>query len=168
MHFESIILDINQLPISQQDMTPVPNANFIYQYTLKNPNTTQFAVIFNTTNPLAIQYQIWFNSSQTRNNTDVFGTNLLSIMRGLDEAIVATTNNQPTDLRIGLKDWPIIKAKLVSDNIVQSLGPTFFFCSVTIIFICTLNMIVGEKEKMLRHGMEVMGLKSEVYWYITK
>jgi hypothetical protein len=53
---------------------------------------------------------------------------------------------------------------VLSDSVVQSLGPVFFFCSEMIIFINVLSSIVSEKELKLRHGMEVMGLSPAVYW----
>lgn len=152
-------------PTTSSDFTPIPNAAFIYSYVLANPNITQFGITFNQTlNPPRIQYQIWYNSSQVSNGTDVFGRPLLSLMRGLDEAILSVSNGNQADLNVQLKDWPIIPPTAFSDRIVQSLGPTFFFCSVMIIFISTLNLIVTEKEKNLRHAMEVMGLKPFVYW----
>jgi hypothetical protein len=73
-------------------MVPVPNADFIYGYTLKNPNVTQFGISFNQTNPTDlsntnIQYQLWYNSTETINGTDVFGREFLSMFRAIDEAI---------------------------------------------------------------------------------
>jgi hypothetical protein len=53
---------------------------------------------------------------------------------------------------------------VLSDTIVLGLGPTFYFCSVMVIFIHTLDSIVLEKELKLRHGMEMMGLIPAVYW----
>ncbi|KAJ1505036.1 hypothetical protein HMI54_006371 [Coelomomyces lativittatus] len=44
------------------------------------------------------------------------------------------------------------------------MGPMFFFCSVTVVFISVLQLIVSEKELKLRHAMEMMGLKPSIYW----
>lgn len=152
-------------PSNALDFTPIPNAAFLYSYVLANPNITQFGITFNQTiNPPRIQYQIWYNSSQVSNGTDVFGRPLLSLIRGIDESIISVLNGNQADMNVQLKDWPIIPPATFSDRIVQTLGPTFFFCSVMIIFITTLNMIVTEKEKNLRHAMEVMGLKPIVYF----
>ena len=160
-------IDSTFLPKKVMGMVPVTDSDFIYNYTLYNPNVTQFAVTFNQT--LAptrnIQYQLWFNSTETVNGTDIFGREFLSVFRGLDEAIMAyLTDTKSAEYVVNLKDWPTIPAEQLSDTIVQNLGSVFFFCSVMVIFINVLNQIVMEKEQKLRHGMEVMGLKPIVYW----
>lgn len=40
-----------------------------------------------TTSPPNYSYQVWFNVSSSANRTDVFGSQLLALERGLDEAI---------------------------------------------------------------------------------
>jgi hypothetical protein len=62
------------------------------------------------------------------------------MMRGLDEAILAYLNQSPTDLKVGLKDWPVIPPSTLSDTIVQALGPTFFFCSVNFLSFAVLTL----------------------------
>ena len=153
------------------DIVPVPSADFIYDFTLQNPNTTAWGVTFNqpaTATPLNIQYQLWFNATNNANKSDIFGRQVLSFVRGLDEAIISVLNDPSAtvtaDIDISLKDWPLIPPAQLADSIVQQLGPVFFFCSEMLIFINVLNQIVTEKELKLRHGMEVMGLKPSVYW----
>jgi hypothetical protein len=75
------------LPTSKLDILPVPDVNFIYNYTLLFPNITEFAVDFTIDNSNSYNYQIWFNHTLTFNNTDSFNTRLLSLTRALDEAI---------------------------------------------------------------------------------
>ncbi|KAJ3084515.1 ATP-binding cassette sub- A member 1, partial [Quaeritorhiza haematococci] len=168
--FESPLSDVNFKPDRKFGIVPVPSADFIYDYTLKNPNTTQWGITFNqTTTPAPnIQYQIWFNASQVANGSDIFGRQMVAFMRGVDEAIISVLND-PTatitaDIDVSLKDWPLIPPETLSDTIVQNLGPVFFFCSVMVIFINVLNQIVTEKEQKLRHAMEMMGLKPSAYW----
>lgn len=86
---ESAISDLATLPQSKLGIVPVPNADFIYDYTLMNPNVTAWGITFNeTTTPVRnIAYQIWFNASNVANGTDVYGREVLSFMRGIDEAI---------------------------------------------------------------------------------
>ncbi|KAI8838123.1 hypothetical protein BC829DRAFT_404623 [Chytridium lagenaria] len=166
------INSLSYLPTSSDANTiyPVPSQDFIYNYALNNPNLTRWAVTFDTKNPGAanvnVRYQVWFNASLTANVSDIFGRELLSVVRGLDESIITNLNggNKDANLDIQMKDWPLIPATTVSDSIVQSLGPVFFFCSVMVIFINVLNQIVSEKEAKLRLGMEMMGLKPSVYW----
>ncbi|KAI8894545.1 hypothetical protein BC833DRAFT_604469 [Globomyces pollinis-pini] len=155
------------------DIAAVPNADFIYDFAVLHPNTTSWGITFNQpadSSVLNIQYQLWFNATNVANSTDIFGRPLLSMIRGIDEAIISTLNNPDVkitteyDIDVQLKDWPLIPASKLADSIVQQLGAVFFFCSEMIIFINVLNTIVSEKELKLRHGMEVMGLKPSVYW----
>jgi hypothetical protein len=151
---------------SVKDIVAVPDASYIYDFTIQNPNTTAWGVTFNQTgsgSSINIQYQLWFNASATVNGSDIFGRSVLSFVRGLDESIISTLNDpsgvQVADITVNMKDWPLIPPSTLSDQIVQQLGPVFFFCSEMLIFINVLNQIVTEKEFKLRHGMEVMGLK---------
>ena len=149
-----------------KDIVAVPDASYIYDFTIQNPNTTAWGITFNQTgsgSSVNIQYQLWFNASATVNGSDIFGRSILSFVRGLDESIISTLNDpsgvQVADISVNMKDWPLIPPTTLSDTIVQELGPVFFFCSEMLIFINVLNQIVTEKEFKLRHGMEVMGLK---------
>lgn len=170
MSIENVLTDNTFRPTTKMGMVPVPDDDFIYQYTLRNNNVTEWGIFFNeTTSPRRnIQYQIWYNSTQTINTTDVFGLKLVSLMRSLDEAIISVLNDESgttiADLDVQLKDWPVLPPSTLSDTIIQQLGPVFFFCSVMVIFINVLNQIVAEKELKLRHALEVMGLKPSVYW----
>ncbi|KAJ3267738.1 ATP-binding cassette sub- A member 1, partial [Terramyces sp. JEL0728] len=169
---ESSPLSDLSAPTKIYDIVPVQNADFIYNYALQNPNTTSWGITFNqpaNSQNINIQYQLWFNATNTANSSDIFGRQVLSMVRGLDEAIISVLND-PTatvtaDIDINMKDWPLIPPTTLSDAIVQQLGPVFFFCSEMLIFINVLNQIVSEKELKLRHGMEVMGLRPSVYWF---
>ncbi|KAJ3401842.1 ATP-binding cassette sub- A member 1 [Chytriomyces hyalinus] len=147
---------------------PVASQDYIYNYALNNPNVTRWAVTFDTvTTPYVnVRYQLWYNATLTANGSDIFGRELISTIRGLDEAIITglNGNSKQANLDYQMKDWPLIPAVTLSDTIVQTLGSCFFFCSVMVIFISVLNQIVGEKEAHLRHGMEMMGLYPSVYW----
>ncbi|KAJ3064546.1 ATP-binding cassette sub- A member 1 [Podochytrium sp. JEL0797] len=162
--------DPNYSPSSADASTiyPVPSQDYIYTYALNHPNVTRWAVTFDTVvgPPLNVRYQLWYNASLSANGSDIFGRELISMVRGLDEAIITGVNGntKQANLDYQLKDWPLIPAVTLSDTIVQTLGSCFFFCSVMVIFISVLNQIVGEKEAKLRHGMEMMGLYPSVYW----
>ncbi|KAI8909842.1 hypothetical protein EDD86DRAFT_190712 [Gorgonomyces haynaldii] len=157
-------------PTAKKGIYKVSSPSFIYDYTFKNPNTTSWGIAFNqsTTNSKNIQYQVWFNASNVINGSDIFSRYVLSVVRGVDEALISVMND-PTvsityDIDVKLKDWPLAPPATLGDTIVQKLGPVFFFCSEMIIFINVLSTIVSEKELKLRHGMEVMGLKPYIYW----
>ncbi|KAF9407456.1 ATP-binding cassette sub- A member 1 [Podila epigama] len=159
--------DVTKLPINTLGMVPVPNAKFIYDYTLQNPNTTRFGIEFSIVPgpPKNFAYQTWFNFTNSANQTDPFGDSLLSFTRAVDEAILLLTDSKTADLNVSLKDFPKVPPTLASDQVVSGLGAMFFFCSMMIIFICVLNQIVTEKELHLRHSMQMMGLKTLVYWF---
>ncbi|KAJ1554144.1 ATP-binding cassette sub- A member 1 [Cladochytrium tenue] len=147
---------------------PVPSQDYIYNYANTYPNVTRWAVVFDVvSNPTVnVRYQLWYNATLTANLSDIFGRELSSVVRGLDEAIITQLGggSVQANLDYQLKDWPLIPATTLSDDIVQSLGACFFFCSIMVIFITVINQIVGEKEAKLRHGMEIMGLMPSVYW----
>ncbi|KAJ3113665.1 ATP-binding cassette sub- A member 1 [Physocladia obscura] len=153
----TVLSDPNYSPSSDDKATiyPVQSQDYIYNYALNHPNVTRWAVTFDTvTSPhLNVRYQLWYNASLTANSSDIFGRELVSVIRGLDEAIITHVNGdtQQATLDYQLKDWPLIPAVTLSDTIVESLG-------------AFLNQIVGEKEAKLRHGMEMMGLYPSVYW----
>jgi hypothetical protein len=69
-------------------MVSVPDGDFLYDYVAQNPNVTNWGITFSKqTAPLNIQYQIWYNSSRISDEEDIFSLQLLSFMRGIDEAI---------------------------------------------------------------------------------
>ena len=190
--------DASFVPSTPLGMVPVPNPEFIYNYVLHNPNVTAWGkckfletilaflidplgISFSTqTNPVQnIQYQIWYNASLRANGSDVVGRQVVSLLRGMDEAIsesffviylfvfqtgyLVSVLNDPTiqvlaDIDITLKDWPVLPPPRLADTVVVNLGPVFFFCSQAIIFISSLTTIVAEKEAKLRHALEMMGL----------
>eukprot|EP00833_Pecoramyces_ruminatium_P014179 jgi/Orpsp1_1/1188211/evm.model.d7180000063235.1 len=74
----------------KHDIVHVPNSSFIYNYSLKHQNITHFGIVFDivkNTNIINYRYQLWFNSSMNYNVSDIFGTRVASISRGIDEAI---------------------------------------------------------------------------------
>ncbi|KAF9183513.1 ATP-binding cassette sub- A member 1 [Haplosporangium sp. Z 11] len=158
--------DLTTLPTTTLGMVPVPSGQFIYDYTLQNPNTTRFGIEFSIVEgpPKNFVYQTWFNFTNTANLTDPFGDSMLSLTRAVDEAILLVTDSSTADLSVSLKDFPLVPPKATNDLVVSSLGPMFFFCSMMIVFICVLNQVVAEKELHLRHSMQMMGLKTIVYW----
>ncbi|KAJ3102571.1 ATP-binding cassette sub- A member 1 [Phlyctochytrium planicorne] len=158
------------LEASLSSIVPIPSSDFLYEYVLAHPNTTNWGVIFkcNDSDVANIQYEIWYNASRTLNGTDILGRELISLLRGLDEAIISHLNYPNGELfsniTVTLKDWPVVPQWTLSDGIVQSLGPVFFFCTVMVIFINVINQVLTEKELKLRHAMEMMGLKPFIYW----
>ncbi|CAG8495553.1 10807_t:CDS:2 [Ambispora gerdemannii] len=172
MPLEDVKLDLTTRPDKKLGIVAVPDATFIYNYTLNNPNVTLFGIEFTIEDgpPTNYRYQIWFNSTQTNNNSDVFNEQLLSFQRGIDEAIVTVaTNSSPGSsnspaMNLQLKEWPIVPPKTITDQMVANLGALFFFCAEMVIFISILNTVVAEKEAKLADSLVMMGLKKEAYW----
>lgn len=132
----------------------------MYTYIATQQNVTNWGVTFSfQNNPVQnIQYQIYYNSTRLATDEDIYTLELLAFMRGMDEAIYSVLNDPNTSVKgsifnAQIKDWPLNPPSVLSDTIVLGLGPTFFFCSVMVIFINTLDSIVLEKELKLRHGM---------------
>lgn len=62
----------------------------MYDYALKYQNYTFFGVLFDIKKDGDItnfRYQVWYNSTLNKNGTDTFGSRVLSVARGIDEAI---------------------------------------------------------------------------------
>ncbi|ORX44545.1 hypothetical protein BCR36DRAFT_359698 [Piromyces finnis] len=152
------------------DVVHVPNSDFIYNYALNHQNITNFGIVFDVKKEANItnyRYQLWFNSTSNYNNTDIFGSRLASVARGIDEAIIKYANgdsNIRPQLGINLKDFPIPPLNGYEDVVVATCGPMVFFCVSMTIFINILSTVVSEKESKIRFSMEMMGLKQSVYW----
>ncbi|KAJ3252637.1 hypothetical protein HDU77_005039 [Chytriomyces hyalinus] len=74
------------------EIVRIPNAQFLYDYSLQYPATTQLGVVFEASDTLLlnIEYTIWHNASAAyfKSGGDfVFHDNVLGLMRDLEEAI---------------------------------------------------------------------------------
>eukprot|EP00834_Sanchytrium_tribonematis_P006453 NODE_476_length_6991_cov_0.522635.p1 type:complete len:800 gc:universal NODE_476_length_6991_cov_0.522635:6392-3993(-) len=154
-------------------------------FVLNHPNQTLYGVQFfwqntGSTGDKNIKYQIWYNASIAKNGTDIYGDQLVGFARTMDETILSIAKNsfkadnldQQLKIDLQLKDWPQPKPSNdeLSDRIVKSLGPLFFFCMQIAIFLGIINTLSTEKNMRLRNAMEMMGLKPSVYfstWFIT-
>jgi hypothetical protein len=65
-----------------------------------------------TTTVPNIQYQIYYNSTRLATDDDIYTLELLSIMRGMDEAIFSVLNDPTAQVRgvfnTSIKDWPLV------------------------------------------------------------
>ena len=151
-------------------------SNFI----IAHPNQTLYGIQFfwSDTNNVAsnqIQYQIWYNASIVKNATDIYGDQLVAVARNMDETILSIANNgykfdgtgNQMNINLKLKDWtePLPSSSDLSDRIVKSLGPLFFFCMQIAIFLGIINTLSTEKNQRLRNAMEMMGLKPSIYFF---
>ncbi|PVZ98997.1 hypothetical protein BB558_004991 [Smittium angustum] len=158
-------LQIDTPPSKTYGIVSAPEQNFIYNYALNNPNTTAFGVTFDIDKANDIyKYQLWFNSTVQRNASAPFNIRVLSLVRGIDEAIISYSGDSKAEIDMKLKDWPTVPPSTLADNVITSLGVMFLFSAQMVIFINFILMIVTEKEKKLRESMQLAGLKPEVYW----
>lgn len=167
---DGIVSDLGFVANRTLGIVSVPSKEFLYDFVVLNQNLTNWGIIFDETNdPVPnIQYQIWFNSTTTSNQEDIFSLEILALMRGLDESIISSLND-PTGVKtanfnVTMKTWPRGQPKTLSDGVVSTLGGVFFLCSTLFIFVNALDTILMEKELFLRSGMHMAGLKSSAYW----
>ncbi|KAI8053322.1 hypothetical protein BDF22DRAFT_683893 [Syncephalis plumigaleata] len=164
---ESTSIDLNEMPKGVKGMVPVSNAEFIYQYALRHPNVTSFGIEFNILPgpPANYRYQLWYNNTLYNDDNNGYNTQIHRLMRGIDEAIISTVNNNdPADIKVSTKSWPVVPTDGENEQLISRFGVMFSFCTEMIIFIASLNMIVTEKEHKLRESMAMMGLNAEIYW----
>ncbi|KAH9245889.1 hypothetical protein BASA81_016591 [Batrachochytrium salamandrivorans] len=171
LNFEQPFTNYSTPATQIYDIVQVPSSQFIYNHTLQQSNVTAWAITFTqpvAATPINVQYQVWYNDKNVASGSDLYGRDLVSFVRGMDEAIISVLND-PTatitaDLDISIQDWAELPSSDIISRVYQKLGPAFFFCSEMIVFINVMSQIVTEKELKLRHGMEVMGLMPGVYW----
>lgn len=157
-------------PIStSKDIVFVQDSDFIYNYVNANRNSTKFGISFSYPDNSNISYQVWHNETLTKNGTDLFGDEIVGLVRGIDEALWdyfgdPSGNTLSSRFRVTVKPWPFVPQTLTGNTIVTTLGAAFFFASTMVIFINVLSTVAGERELKLRQSMEQMGLKSWVYF----
>eukprot|EP00833_Pecoramyces_ruminatium_P011735 jgi/Orpsp1_1/1185767/evm.model.c7180000095152.1 len=156
----------------RHDIIHVPNGKFIYDFVAEHQNYTNYGLIFDIKkdNDLTnYRYQVLYNSTAHYNNTErhSLSMRIVSIARGLDEAIVKYANSNPnitTNFNIEVKDFPVIGYEGYGEVGMMFYAHIVFFTISMVIFIHILSSIVSEKETKVRYSMEMMGLKRSVYW----
>ncbi|KAI9595520.1 hypothetical protein BDF19DRAFT_440751 [Syncephalis fuscata] len=180
-NLESSQLSLDAAPSKNLGIVPVPSKDFIYNYAAKYPASSNFAVAFDkqeSNGNTNYQYQIWYNFTNVANYTvfdnsamegalrdtridDPFGVDLLSLMRGIDEAILSTVDpNASNDIRARIKAFPDI-------GFSMEFGGLFLFLPIMLLFVTALASVVREKSLRLRESMEMMGMTQTVYWLST-
>ncbi|KAI8831538.1 P-loop containing nucleoside triphosphate hydrolase protein [Chytriomyces cf. hyalinus JEL632] len=116
----------------------IPNAQFLYDYSLQNPSTTQLGVVFEASDTLLlnIEYTIWHNAYAAyfkSGGDSVFDDNVLRLMRGLDEAIASYLNQgagiHPA-FNATIRDWPKVVPEFTS-TVARTSGPAFLVCTTS-------------------------------------
>ena len=84
--FEDTMSNIEP-PKNNLDLVPVNDDDFIYNYIQATPNITNWAISFSWDGTTNTQYLIWYNYSRIAVGKDIYSPQILSFMRGIDEAI---------------------------------------------------------------------------------
>lgn len=153
----------------------------MYLYIKDNQNLTQNAIIFTSgfhpTRPFSslayvygdtprippnVGYILFYNSSYADYNN--FYTPAMEVMRAVDESVLRLKGNRSASIQVETKDFPRPQLRIAGYDVVAANGGVWFYIPPMIIFFIILTEIVMEKEQRLRLGMQMMGLKSSVYW----
>ncbi|KAI3645060.1 hypothetical protein MP228_011224 [Amoeboaphelidium protococcarum] len=175
-------------PTGRLGVVAVPNEQFIYSFVEKFPNSTSFGINFgrtvNAQGKNVIQYQLWYNFTDTATKyrvpgappeivsaTEPLNEKIVSMVRAVDEAIIAQLNGDTEKhLDYSLQGYPDIGRSAsqncppAPDAAVTQLGPVLFFLPMAVITFLIISTAVGEKENNLKSAMQVVGLSSYGYW----
>jgi hypothetical protein len=137
---------------------------------VNNPNSTQLAVLFQTAYflpshgtdlPPIVGYTIYNNA--TKDNLAVLS---MPLEQSLQNAILTRRAGRPVEVKTQWKMFPRAVLRVEGYDVVAANGAQWFFVPATICFMLLLNEIATEKEKKLRLGMQMMGLRGAVYWLV--
>ena len=67
-------------------------------------------------------------------------------------------------LNVVRRPFPTVAFNTALNDTVSTYGILFFYCGMMFSFVIIIYQIVYEKERHLKKGMKLMGLKSSVYW----
>ena len=186
---------LGSLPNRRLSVVAVPNAAFIYDHTDKFQNVTNWGIVFNrgqsqralngqVKTVTDIQYQLWYNVTDTQRKFRVSGAppfvigsvepmndDVVAMTRALDEAIIAyAKNDEELHLDVQVQNYPDLGTSTFQrcppnpDSTFRTIAPVFMFVPMCVIFFSFLNTIVNEKEKNLKDAMKTIGLQDSIYW----
>jgi hypothetical protein len=90
---------------------------------------------------------------------------LLWCCTNFEVSFVAGRTEDDASIATETKQFPLVYKKYNNENDAASvLGTLFFFFPPMILTFIMLYQIVQEKENHLRMGMNLMGLKSSMFW----
>ena len=126
-----------------------------------------------------VKYELWFNSTCTNllYNPSIDGSSYTSpiptcpdirpqLQFSADCAIIeyllgdSATEGVDCQLMLQASTW----VDLGVNDTVQSYGVLFFFCAMMFVFVVLVYQVAFEKDKNLKLGMQLMGLKESVFW----
>ena len=148
----------------------------LIEFLLANPASVQNAVMFpsaylNLSFPglpeganLSFGYQLYFNGTISKfpfNGND----HSIEAMLALDRSLLTVRRpSDVVDIQATWRSFPTPKPRLAGFDVVGSNGGIWFYIPGMAVFFILLVEIVTEKERRLRYGMQMMGLRDSVFW----
>jgi hypothetical protein len=129
-------------------------------------NSTNAGVLFEI-DGTSIKYSLQYNHTQVYSRgklLDVMKYIVLPTQKALDREILRHFSGK-SNLVYEPSTSAFPHPELLPQDIVAAAGPSFFFGTLMFNFVIQMGQIVGEKEFLLRQGMEVMGLNFFIYWF---
>jgi ABC-type multidrug transport system ATPase subunit len=90
----------------------------------------------------------------------------LSLQRTLEEVLLAKRTGKDVRLEVSWKTMPRAALRVEGFDVVATNGAQWFYIPSMVVFILLLVEMTTEKEKKLRVGMQMMGLKYSAYWLV--
>ncbi|KAH6573582.1 hypothetical protein BASA62_002888 [Batrachochytrium salamandrivorans] len=139
LKIESPITDYMVAPTKIYDIVSVSDDDFIYNYIVRNPNSTAWAISFSQpviSTPVNIQYQLWINSTTTSNGTDIYGREVIAFVRGIDEAIITVLNDPAATIKANIDISIVLEKELKLRYIMEAMGlrPSVYWLSHFILY----------------------------------
>ena len=146
----------------------------IVDWLWENQNVTQGALVFYSNNSYTddthFTFDVMFNSSCLQFQA-TFGASCPDIRYAVQHmAQAAFTANITNSLGIASsitasrQSYPIVPMSSKLNDTVSSYGILFFYCGLMFNFIILVYQLVTEKEKKLKEGLKLMGMKASMYW----
>jgi ABC-type multidrug transport system ATPase subunit len=174
----NLVMGVDFVPLPNGTDLPSPltieaDNTTLINYLNAHPNSTQIALFVHSAyNPLAgfgskngvpdnVGYIIYAN--HTIPELDILG---LSLQRSLEEVLLGKRIGRDVRFDISWKSMPRAVLRVDGFDIVATNGAQWFYIPSMIVFILLLVEMTTEKEKKLRVGMQMMGLKYSAYWLV--
>lgn len=146
------------------------------KYMAANPNSTQGAVHFfmrysasppSLATLLGVRYSLQFNTSSTTylgSTYDPVRAVQLPMQKAVERAVLVTTSLPTANIDFDFNYAPYAHPALAPEDVVSSVGATFYFGALMFNFVIQLSQIVMEKELHLRQTIKQIGVSDSAYW----
>ena len=91
-------------------------------------------------------------------------SSFLMLQTQVDAAIVKIETQKTYDLSIFLQSLPVFEGTSTNAYVLRSIVPLYMVFAWSQFITYMMILIVQEKEKKIKEGMKMMGLRSSMYW----